>query len=203
MRAWSRRLLLVGAMVLAFGAGLGPAAALEPAAARSFIADLAQRATVILNSDESLEQRRDDLRVLLYEGFDVGFIAATVLGPPFRDLSEAQRTAYLEAFEQWVVSTYASRLDDYSGQRLEMVSAEPIGRNDVRVATRVVGADQPVRIDWRVRERSGSLQIIDIEVEGIGSMVVTHRNEFNSVVQRRGVEGLISVLQERAATVSS
>lgn len=193
----SRRLLLAALVVLATAMPPLAQAAVAPDAARSFIADLAERATAILNGDASLDQRRAELRELLQEGFDVAFIARAVLGPPYRDLTEAQRDAYVEAFERWVIATYATRLDDYTGQRVEIMGAEPQGNQDARVTSRVVGGSETVRIDWRVRERSSGLQIIDIEVEGV-SMTISQRNEFNAVVQRRGVDGLIELLRERA-----
>ncbi|TVQ36584.1 MAG: ABC transporter substrate-binding protein [Geminicoccaceae bacterium] len=200
MLAWTRRALAATWLTLVLVGLALPADAVEPGAARAFVGDLADRATAILNSDAADETRRDGLRDLLNEGFDVAFIARSVLGPPFRELSEAQRADYVAAFERWLVASYASRLDEYNGQRLEIVGAEAQGQQDVRVVSRVTGDQTPVRIDWRVRDRDGRLQIIDVEVEGV-SMTVSQRQEFSSVVQRRGVDGLIALLRERSASL--
>ncbi len=198
----TRRLLFatLGALAL-WLAPAAPGNAVEPDAARDFVADLADRATTILNGDGSMDERRRGLRELLQEGFDVPFIARAALGPPYRDLSDEQRSAYVDAFERWVIATYATRLDDYTGQRVEITGAAPQGNQDARVTTRVVGNQEPVRIDWRVRERGGALQIIDVEVEGV-SMTISQRNEFASVMQRRGIDGLIELLQERAGPLT-
>jgi phospholipid transport system substrate-binding protein len=191
-------------LALLFALALVPfarASAVEPAAAQAFVSDLAERATEVLNAALSNAERSEQLRVILKEGFDVEFIARTVLGPPYRDLTEAQRAAYVGAFEEWVVATYASQLDNYTGQTLAILGSAPQGQRDARVSTRVEGTQEPVRIDWRVREREGRLQIIDIEVEGV-SMAVSQRSEFGAVVQRQGIDGLIALLQQRAGIAS-
>ena len=48
-----------------------------------------------------------------------------------------------------------------------------------------------VSVDWRVRERGGSMKILDVIVEGV-SMSVTQRSDFSSVIQRGG--GNVDVL---------
>ncbi len=198
MSAFPRRTLLAALAALAIGLGApAQAQAVTPEAAREFIGTLAERATEILQSDAPRTERRDRLRVLLHEGFDVPFVARTVLGAPYRDLTDEQRRAYVDAFERWVVASYADRLDDYTGERLVIVGAESQGQQDARVTTRIEGMSPPPRIDWRVRERPTGLSIIDIEVEGV-SMAISQRSEFASVVQRRGIDGLIAILQERS-----
>ncbi|TVQ36585.1 MAG: ABC transporter substrate-binding protein [Geminicoccaceae bacterium] len=199
----SRRTFTLTATVAALAALLParPAAAVEPDAAHAFISELAERATAILQSDTSRAHRREELRQVLHEGFDIPFVARTVLGAPYRDLTDSQRQAYIEAFERWVVASYADRLDDYEGQALEIVRADSRGERDAVVVSRVVGQTPEVRIDWRVRELGGHLRIIDIEVEGV-SMAVSQRSEFGSVVQRRGIEGLITLLEERAGPLT-
>jgi phospholipid transport system substrate-binding protein len=61
-----------------------------------------------------------------------------------------------------------------------------------------VGSGPPIKVDWRVRElRDHSLVAIDVIVEGV-SLVVTQRSEFGSVIERRGMDGLLSELRRRA-----
>jgi len=65
------------------------------------------------------------------------------------------------------------------------------------------GAQQPIRVDWRITFPDGRYKIIDIVVEGV-SMVQTQRSEFSSVIRRSGgkVEGLLTALREKAVSVS-
>lgn len=195
-RRWCLALVLCAAAA-------APALALEPGRAKTFLESVADRATSVLGGDAPLAQRQAELREVLRSAFDIDYIGRLVLGPTYRSLSDAQREAYDEAFRQWVLATYSRRIGDYGGEQLEILTAEAAGSQDVKVQSRVVGTPdgQPVRIDWRVRERGDGLKIIDIEIEGV-SMAISQRSEFASVVQQRGVDGLIAMLEERSQTAS-
>lgn len=177
----------------------GPAASLEPSEARSFVDRIAERATTILASERSLAQRRDELQNILESAFDLEYIGRLVLGPTYRTLSAEQQEAYDRAFRRYVLSTYARRIDEYGGEELAITGAEPAGSRDVKVLSRITGTDQsePVQVAWRVRERADGPKIIDVEIEGV-SMAISQRSEFSSVVDQRGVDGLISMLRDRA-----
>ncbi len=181
----------------------GTALGLEPSTAQSFVARMTERATSVLASGAPIGEREAQLRDMLDEAFDLGYIGRLVLGPPYRSLSADQQQAYDAAFESYVLETYARRIDDYGGESVEVIGAEPAGSRDVKVQTRVVGgsAGEPVRIDWRVRDRAEGPKVIDVEIEGV-SMAISQRSEFASVVQQRGIDGLIALLEERSAPPS-
>jgi len=199
MIAAARRLRSLALAVLLLGLA-APASALTTEEARTFLDDVAERATSILASDAPFGERREQLQRVLETVFDLDYIGRLVLGPTYRSLSADQQEAYDAAFEDYVLTTYSRRIDEYGGEQLEVVGATPAGSNDVKVETRVTGTDQgePVRVDWRVRQRESGPQIIDVEIEGV-SMAISQRSEFASVVDQRGVDGLIAMLEERAA----
>jgi len=173
-----------------------PAFGLEPSEARQFVASMAERATTVLSSERSLADRRAELQRILRTGFDLDYIGRLVLGPKYRTLSEQQRAAYDEAFEDYVLETYSRRIDEYGGQEIEITGAAPAGSRDVKVTSRITGIDQsePVQVTWRVRERETGPKIIDVEIEGV-SMAISQRSEFASVVDQRGIDGLIAMLE--------
>jgi phospholipid transport system substrate-binding protein len=180
-----------------------PAAALEAARAKSFLDDVAAKASTILAGGVPSGQRQAELQEVLQTAFDIEYIGRLVLGPTYRSLTDTQRRAYDDAFRRWVLSTYSRRIGDYGGEQIEILGAASAGAQDVKVESRVRGASiqEPVRIDWRVRERAEGLKIIDVEIEGV-SMAISQRSEFASVVQQRGVDGLIAMLEERSGTAS-
>ena len=56
------------------------------------------------------------------------------------------------------------------------------------------GDEEPLRLDWRVRQTGRGLKVIDIAAEGV-SMLTTKRSEFTSLVAREGVDALIGRLE--------
>ena len=98
---------------------------------------------------------------------------------------------------------YASRLGDYGGETLRVISARAAG-NDTIVTTEVRGPDRPpLKVDWRVRGDAGTYKVVDIIIEG-ASMVITQRDEFASVIRRSGgnLDGLLARLRASTAPVS-
>lgn len=166
--------------------------------ARNFIDNMATRALSFLKNDNlSQAQKREKFRVLLTESFDINTLARFALGRYWRTASEEQRDTYIDLFKQMVVEVYSKRFNDYEGQRFTIENARMANDTDVIVTSKVLppkGEDgQTIKIDWRVRYKDSSYQIIDVIVEGV-SMSLTKRSDFSSVIQRGG--GNVAVLLE-------
>jgi phospholipid transport system substrate-binding protein len=168
--------------------------------ASTFVADLGERAIAVLaQRDMGKAQRQRALAELLVTGFDMKVISRLALGRPYRDLAPAQRSDYEELFRRFVLETYGARLANYSGEQLRILRETPASDDDVVVSSEIGKAGaEPLRVDWRVRRGAGGLRIVDVVVEGV-SMIVTQRNEFQAVVDARGVGGLLDLLRERVA----
>jgi phospholipid transport system substrate-binding protein len=170
------------------------------AASSEFIQSLADRAIRTLTAEgQTTEVRREQFRGLFREGFAINGIARFVLGRYWRRATEDDRTEYLALFEDVIVTTWADRFSEYSGEKFEVQTAidAPSAHESERVAiVRSVFFTDPqtqVRIDWRVASRGDIYKITDVMVEGI-SMANTQRDEFSSVI--RSNSGEISALLE-------
>lgn len=177
-------------------------------ASAEFINTLANRATTTISDSElSIEERRDKFRELFREGFAVSGIARFVLGRYWRKASDAERDEYLKLFEDVIVSTWADRFSQYSGQKFEVSGAHPApsvsdSENVALVESRFfVDPTTPVRIEWRVASRGDLFKIVDVSVEGI-SIANTQRDEFNSVIRKGGgeVSALLEELRSRSGS---
>ena len=83
------------------------------------------------------------------------------------------------------------------GSSFDIVGGEPIGKSDLLVKTILRRkSGQPFLAGWRVRLIGDQHKIIDVMVEGI-SMAVSQRQEFGSVVKRKGVERLLQILSAK------
>lgn len=197
----SRRAFGAGAMAWLGGALLLPStvqAAPDVEGAKAFIADLGQRAVDVLG-DASLDkdQERQKLYALLEQGFDLEMLARLAAGRSWREMSPAQQETFRRVFNTYILDTYSQRLASYSGERLRIDRAQAVSDSDVMIQATVLGQQSPPwRMDWRVRDRGGGFKVVDVLIEGV-SMVVTQRNEFNTVVQAQGVDGLTEMLRER------
>jgi phospholipid transport system substrate-binding protein len=141
---------------------------------------------------------------VLDEGTDLTLLGRLVLGRYWREANQRQRTEYLQLFRHYMLQTLVQRLRQYvgsdlsyAGERFQIIASRPVGERDVLVQSRVAPpSSQPLRVDWRLRERPGEPVIIDLIVEGI-SLLVTQRSEFAAVLERGGVDGLLTELRVR------
>jgi phospholipid transport system substrate-binding protein len=175
-------------------------AATDPQGAADFVRRLAEQALGLLrNNAVSLEQREAAFRTLLREGFDLDFIGRFTLGRHANRLTPDQQADFRDAFGEFVLKTYARRLSAYSGEVFTVTGAQPAGEQDVVVSSRIdrPGGAPPLSADWRVRQISGQFRVIDVAVQGV-SMALTQRQEFASVVNSSGINGLIAQLRARA-----
>jgi len=191
-------LMLVCALVM--GVLLSTPAAANPDDARDFIRSLGDQ-TVATLSDDSLseEARNDRLRLLFARGFDIRTIALFALGRHWRGASKQQLREYLGLFEEFIVTSYAERFGEYTGETLKVKGARAAGGGDVVVVSEIERPGQPgLRVDWRVRETKRGYKIVDVVVEGV-SMVITQRDEFTAVIHSggTGIEGLLTALRKK------
>jgi len=171
----------------------------ENGGAGEFIRDLGERAVNVLGDKENttFAEREFAFRNILVEGFHIKTISRFVLGRYWRKATEAQRKAYDDVFVDFIVRVYASRFDSYDGEVFEILKiVESDVEGDSIVRTRILrpSGGTPVGVDYRVRVIEGGYRVVDVNVEGI-SMLHTHRVEFASVINRKGVDGFLDELR--------
>ncbi len=162
---------------------------------------LGEEAVKVLRDKDNttFEQREEAFRNILVEGFHIKTISRFVLGRYWKTATEDQRKAYSNLFVDFIVRVYASRFDSYNGETflLEKVIKSDI-EGDSIVRTRILRptGGESVCVDFRVRVIEGVYKVLDINVEGI-SMLHTHRVEFASVINRKGMEGFLDELRSQ------
>jgi len=193
-------LALFALAALWLGPGLTAAAAIEAGQARTFIQSLGDEAiTTLTRSELTANAREAKFRRLLRQGFAIEGIAKFVLGRYWRTITTDQRRRYLNAFEELIVKTYAARFEQYNGDSFRVTGERPDGEAGRLVESEInQSSGPPLKVQWRVREGSEGLKIVDILVEGV-SLAVTQRSEFAAVVQRHGgsVDALIEELESK------
>lgn len=161
--------------------------------AKDFIKKMSDRGLSFLSNQEmSHEEREKEFRSLLRESFDMKTIGRFALGRYWKTSDKKALDEYQKLFEDMVVEVYSRRFSDYDGQTLEIGDTRPEGDSDAIVTTFIIPQEGPkVQVDWRVRNKKGKYQVVDVIVEGV-SMSLTQRSDFASVIQRGG--GDIEVL---------
>ena len=135
--------------------------------------------------------------------FDVAFMARLAVGPSWATLAPAQQQRLTEAFGNYVSATYADRFDSYSGEQLEVTGERPYG-SDVMVQTKILKSNgETTSLDYLMRQNRGAWQISDVYLDGAISQLAVQRSEFNSILRREGVDGLVMALNRKVDLLRS
>ena len=199
----SRRGLVAGVLIAALMVAAGGArTAASDDAAVAFVQGIGDDVIAILGdkANSTLAEREVAFRDVMARGFDIPIVTRFVLGRHWRTATDEQRTQFSAIFLDFIARVYASRFETYSygGEQFTVRSAIADESGDTIVRSRVArpsGAD-PVELDFRVRSKDGRHRVVDLYVEGI-SMLLTHRAEFSSVINRKGFDGLFSDIRAR------
>jgi len=134
--------------------------------------------------------------------FDVPTMTRLAIGSSWATLPAARQQQLMEAFRHYIAATYADRFDSYSGEQLQVTGEQPYNA-DVIVQTKIVKSDgEPTTLNYLMRQNQGSWQISDIYLDGSISQLAVQRSEFNSILRREGVDGLVMALNRKVDLLS-
>lgn len=199
----NRRAVLGGAAGLIAVAGVtavpGRALALSTGQATSLIQQVVDQVLSIVNGNTSTGQAMAQFERMFDRYADVNVIAQSVLGPPWRSASGAQKSAFVAAFKGYLSRKYGSEFREFRGASMQITGATDHGNKGVVVSSIVnVPGSAPVTVEWQVSDRSGSPKMFNMFIEGV-SMLSTERSEVRAILEanRNSIDGLIADLKRR------
>ena len=166
---------------------------LDEEKAKLFVVDIGNQAIKILKIPvDDKEKRKNELRSLLQEKFDMDLISKVILGGKVvKSSTSEQLKKFAEVFEIHIVKIYSSQLGTYKGQTFEVKKTE-INKKDAFVYSTITSPDYPTtNIVWRIREREDVPKVIDMQVEGV-SLLRTKKNDFAMILNQIGLEKILS-----------
>lgn len=140
--------------------------------------------------------RYDRLKPAIERSFNLPLMARFAVGPTWAQTDAAHQRQLIKAFSDFSVSTYASRFKKYDGETFEILGEKPSSGGAVIVETRLTpSGDAPVMLNYLMRkDERGAWRIADVYLDATISELAVRRSEFSAIVQRQGVDALISTL---------
>ncbi|MEJ2760907.1 MAG: ABC transporter substrate-binding protein [Gammaproteobacteria bacterium] len=132
--------------------------------------------------------------------FDFVSMSRWVLGRNTWDsATEKQRQEFIEQFKTLLIRTYAKALLQYSDEPIKYYPAQANpGAKMVMVKTEVEqsGGAGSIPIQYRMHLENGQWKVVDVVVDST-SLIITFRGEYNSLVNRIGLDALIKRIAEK------
>jgi len=176
-------------------------AALAADSPRAIVEKMTQAAVEVLGrKDLSSEEKRHRIEDLAYANVDFETMSRLVLARNWSQLSAAQRTEFVQLFKEHLALTYGRNIENYSNEKVQVVSERDEGRGDWTVKTKILrgGGNADVLVDYRLRQENGAWRIIDIVIERV-SLVANFRSQFQEIMSGGGPTKLLDVLREKNA----
>ena len=170
--------------------------ALEPDV---FVQSTVNRAADTLGGNLSKEERIEELKKIAKDTVDIRGIGFYSLGSHRKGLSDEKKEEYSKVFEDYFMTSFSSRLAEYSNPVIEVNSKEKINENYTLVSSTLVATEKrpAIKIEWRIYTKNPDKPLIrDLIIEGL-SLARTQKEEFNSIIQGAGgdFEALLSNLR--------
>lgn len=168
----------------------------------NFVTSFADSAISILSNDTiSDAEKTSSFTELVMSSIDLNLISKFVLSKAWKNASDEQKENYLIAFKDYFVSSYANKLDQYTGERVDVIGSQEAGKY-VIVESNIVreGTDTlKINLKWRLLNKNNQIKIIDLNIEGI-SLVIAQREEFQSFLANNDYD--LDKLIEKIVSVS-
>jgi phospholipid transport system substrate-binding protein len=156
--------------------------------AEAFVQQNIDRGYMILNGNIPQAQRRMEFRQFMLSLTDPKRIGLFTLGPYARSASKMEVDDFIDAFTNYAVAIYQSRLGKYRGQTLKVTGSQERAPDDVIVFGDVVNPKNPdappIKAAFRVRkDAQGKMIVTDMQVEGVW-LALSERSDFTGFLQQ-------------------
>jgi len=199
-----RRAIIPGCLL--FLAAALPAQAQTTADAQDYVQTNIQTGLSILQ-DKSVSDamRRERIHSFLLSLLDTKRIALYTLGSAQQTASPSDVAAFIDAFRDFMVANYDSRLGGYNGQTLKVTASVEHAPGDFVVSALLVdpsaapGGEVP-EVDLRVVSEGGAFYVVDACIEGIW-LDLAQRNDFQGFLKEHNgdVAALTAHLKDMTA----
>lgn len=191
---WSRVLLVTVALLAAVAGPLGRAQAGD--LTDQVATDIARLFRTLEDPDLKGrgEERREAVRAITREVFDVTEMAERTLGRHWQGRSAAEREEFVRLLAA-LVDAQVMMLESHAGERIDFVGELVSGARGA-VRSRVAARNgQGLVIDYRLVDRAGRWLIYDVVVDGV-SMVDNYRSQFQRVIRTASYEILVRKMSQ-------
>ena len=167
----------------------------------SYVMEMTTEAiNTLTDNSTSQNEKESQFGKLFDKNFDVPSISRFVLGKYWKQASLDQKKKFIKAFRNYIVKTYSSRFNEYSGEQLTLLNFENESNPKIFIVHTGLEREDAtmIMVDWRIGKKKDRFVILDIIIEGI-SLAITQRSEFVSVIDQNegSIDKLISLLKEK------
>jgi len=147
------------------------------------------------------EERWTHIAPVIADSFDFLAMSQSVLSRQWQSATPIQQEQFVDFFSQYIEGTYRSKIEAYSGQRIEYKS-ERI-RGERAAVDSVIHTDTTsIPVSYYLRlAKNGQWKAYDVTIEGV-SLVNNYRETYAAIAKSSGISGILARVKARAREVN-
>ena len=149
-----------------------------------------------LKAEHNKDERRENLKEVIYQRFDFTEMARRSLGPEWPRRRPEEQKKFVKAFTGLLAKAYLDQIEAYSGEKVQYLKEREDG-NYAEVDTRIINnKGQEFSFKYRLHNVNGDWKVYDVVIEDI-SIVNNYRAQFSRVLAKSSFEELLETMKER------
>ncbi|CAK8163124.1 phospholipid transport system substrate-binding protein [Candidatus Xenohaliotis californiensis] len=149
----------------------------------------------ILAKKNSEEAKKSEVLSIIDKQVDIKWLSGFILGKNNSQLNSEQHKQFIHGYKNFALNLYYSSLGYISDKELKITSTSERSNNRFSVIGFVLSKDgSKVPFEVRLHKADGMLLIYDVITSGI-SLALSQRNEVDSVIKNKGIDGLLDTIK--------
>jgi phospholipid transport system substrate-binding protein len=149
-----------------------------------------------LKSPSAKEIKKEKLRIIYQDMFDEIEFSKRTLTRNWNKFTPAQRTEFVNLFEQVMEKAYIDKILDYSNEKIDFYKETMISETQAEIQTKVITSSKEIPIFYRMILKDGKWKVYDVVVENV-SLVQNYRTQFNDILTDGTPEKLLEILRKK------
>lgn len=160
-----------------------------------------QASPVFANHQLPPAEHDQQLRAIAEQHFDFTYMARSALGTHWKTLSPAQRKQFVPLFEDYVLATYLTTLQQNTVEAASHGLSDKVTYDDPETAAvhgdvHLAMVQDPLHVDYMLHKTPGGWRLYDIVVDNV-STLANYRDEFNKIINSDGYNKLVEDLKSK------
>lgn len=162
------------------------------------------KSTVAQSASKDSLELDAKLKAVIGKVFDFREMSRRSLAKYWKQATPQQQKDFTSLFSDLLSKNYLKKIrENISESELILKGEQTAGKNKAVVKTDIEVSDgRKAAINYRMRLKKSGWKVYDVIIENIG-LVSNYRSEFAGIVQKNGIDGLITKLREKAEKMSS
>lgn len=149
-----------------------------------------------LKKEGKKNERRKELKKVIYQRFDFTEMARRSLGPEWRRHTPEEQKEFVKKFTDLLERAYLEQIESNNGEKVQYLN-EREDHGYAEVDTKIVdNKGQEFSGNYRLHNVNGDWKVYDVVVEDI-SLVNNYREQFSRVLASSSYQALIYRIKEK------